>query len=264
MKKYILGLNAIGYNTSASIICNNKLLAAVEEERLSREKRTRTFPNKAIKFCLEKAKIKFEEIDIIAVSWNPLINLEYFDKRYSENLTYLPSILHSTLNHVMKDIKKVNQDFFIQELKLQNGKIIKIYFVNHHLSHACSYFLSSFNESSILTIDGFGENQCVGFYAAKKNIIKKIHEQKFPHSLGSFYSTFTEFCGFKAQSEEWKLMGASSYGKSSVYEKKINDIVEFNSKGEFFLNLKYFNHYSFHRPGMVNEILENYLGINKK
>ncbi|MBD1173875.1 carbamoyl transferase [Pelagibacterales bacterium SAG-MED01] len=263
MKKYILGLNAIGFNTSASIICNNELIAAVEEERLIREKRTRKFPNKAIKFCLEKANIKFEEIDAIAISWNPLINLEKFDNNNSENLTYIPSILHSTLNHLMKDIKKINKDFFIQELELENGKIIKIYFVNHHLSHACNYFLSSFNESSILTVDAFGEEQCLGFYSGKKNKIKKIFEQKFPHSLGSFYSTFTEFCGFKPQSEEWKLMGASSYGKSSIYENKIEKLIEFNSKGEFFLKLKYFNHYMFHRPGYVNKNLENYLGINK-
>ncbi len=263
MKKYILGLNAIGFNTSASIICDNKLLAAVEEERLSREKRTRKFPNKAIKFCLDKANIKFDRLDAIAISWNPLINLEKFDSNNSNNLTYIPSILHSTLNHIIKDIKKINKDHFSQELKLESGKVIKIYFVNHHLSHACNYFLSSFNQSSILTVDAFGEDQCLGFYSGKKNLIKKIYEQKFPHSLGSFYSTFTEFCGFKPQSEEWKLMGASSYGKKSIYEKKINELIEISSNGEFFLKLKYFNHYMFHRPGYVNKNLENYLRIKK-
>ena len=54
MGKYILGLNAIGINTSASIIKDNKIIAAVEEERLTRDKRTRNFPEKSIEFCLNK------------------------------------------------------------------------------------------------------------------------------------------------------------------------------------------------------------------
>ena len=263
MKKYILGINSIGFNTSASLICDKRIIASVEEERLSREKRTRKFPTKAIKFCLDKAKIKFEDLEALAVSWNPLINLEKFDINNSQNLNYIPSILHSTLNHIIKDLKNVKKDFFLQILELQNGKKLKIFFVNHHLSHASSFFISDFNESSIVTADAFGENQCIGFYSGNKNKIKKIFEQKFPHSLGSFYSTFTEFCGFKAQSEEWKLMGASAYGKKSIYQKKINDLIKFNNKGEFFLNLEYFNHYMFHRPGYVNENLEKYLGIKK-
>ena len=60
MKKYILGLNSIGFNTSASLICDNKIVAAIEEERLSRDKRTRKFPEKAIKFCLNKENIKLK------------------------------------------------------------------------------------------------------------------------------------------------------------------------------------------------------------
>ncbi|MBD1140952.1 carbamoyltransferase [Pelagibacterales bacterium SAG-MED39] len=263
MKKYILGINSTGFNTSASLICDNKIVAAVEEERLSREKRTRKFPNNAIKFCFDKAGISFQNLEAIAVSWNPIINLENFDLNYSRNSSYFPSILHSTLNHVMKDVKNIKKDFFEQNLRLENGKILKIFFVNHHLTHASSFFVSNFSESSILTVDAFGEKQCVGFYSGNKNNIKKIHEQYFPHSLGSFYSTFTEFCGFKPKSEEWKLMGASAYGKPSVYQKKINDLIKFDKNNEFFLDLKYFKHYLFHRPGYVNKNLEEFLGIKK-
>ena len=77
MTKFILGLNSIGFNTSASLIKNNKVVAAVEEERLSRVKRTRLFPTNAIKYCLDQGNIEFEELDSVAISWNnPLINLE--------------------------------------------------------------------------------------------------------------------------------------------------------------------------------------------
>ena len=107
-------------------------------------------------------------------------------------------------------------------------------------------------------MDGFGENECMGFYHGRKNNIKKILTQNFPHSLGSFYSTITEFCGFTPQGEEWKLMGASPYGNNSKYYKLIRDLVTLTDKG-FELNLNYFNHYMFHRPNYFNDRLIDYL-----
>ena len=52
-------------------------------------------------------------------------------------------------------------------------------------------------------------------------------------------------------------MGASAYGKKSFYQ-KIDSLIKFEKDGNFFLNLKYFNHYMFHRPGYVNKSLENF------
>ena len=213
MKNIILGLNAIGINTSASLIIDNKIICAAEEERFNREKRTRKFPIKSINFCLKKLNIKFEDLSAIAVSWNPAINLEHFNANMSQHFGYFPSMLHSTLNYIIKDLKPLSKDYFVQKLIIDEKKQLDIYYVNHHLSHASNYFISPFSNASILTLDGFGENECMSFYVGKTNKIKKILSQNFPHSLGSFFSTFTEFCGFKPQSEEWKLMGASSYGQ---------------------------------------------------
>ena len=56
----IVGLNAIGFNTSACVMIDGKIIAAVEEERLNREKKTRSFPEKSIEFCLKKSNLKFE------------------------------------------------------------------------------------------------------------------------------------------------------------------------------------------------------------
>ena len=259
MKNIILGLNAIGINTSASLIIDNKLICAVEEERLNREKRTRKFPIRSLNYCLNKAKIKLSDLSAIAISWNPSINLEKFNSNMSNNLNYLPSILHSTVNYLVDiDGPKKENDYFVQILKLQNKKELKIFYVNHHLSHASNFFFSPFTKASILTMDGFGENECMSMYSGNKNQIKKIFSQNFPHSLGSFYSAFTEFCGFKPQNEEWKLMGASSYGRNSKYLKLVRNLVELTKNG-FNLNLNYFNHYMFHRPNYYSNLLEDLL-----
>ena len=173
MGKYILGLNAIGINTSASIIKDNKIIAAVEEERLTRDKRTRNFPEKSIEFCLNKLNINITDLDYIAISWNPLINLEKFNKSYNSNLEYLPNILHSSLNHLIKN-QNLNDDFMSQKIRIKN-KDIEVFFIKHHLSHASSVYFSNFNKSAILTADAFGEKETSVFYNFQnEKIINKI------------------------------------------------------------------------------------------
>ena len=208
----ILGLNAIGFNTSASYLNNGKLICSIEEERLSRIKRTRQFPVKSIEYILNRFNLKFSDFDAVAISWNPLINLEKFDLGQSENKTYIPNIIHSIPNYILKLSKENTPDFFKQDINFKK-KTVKVFFINHHLSHASSFYFSKFKKAAILTLDAFGEKQSGGFYLGNNNQIKKINDLEFPHSLGSFYSTFTEICGFKPQSDEWKLMGASAYGK---------------------------------------------------
>tara|TARA_A100000164_G_C21935555_1_gene787920 strand:- start:71 stop:1771 length:1701 start_codon:yes stop_codon:yes gene_type:complete len=260
----ILGLNAIGYNTSASLIINGKLKCSIEEERLSREKRTRKFPIKSINYILNKFTLKLEDIDAIAISWNPLINLEKFDKYQSENHSYIPNILHSIPNYIINLSKENSKDYFLQEIKLKK-KNLKIYYVNHHLSHASSFYFSKFKKAAILTLDAFGEKQSGGFYIGSNNSIRKINDLFFPHSLGAFYSTFTEICGFKPQSDEWKLMGASAYGngKNNKFYESLKKLVKLKPNGQFELDLKYFNHYMFHRPNYFNQKLLNFLKISK-
>ena len=258
----IIGINAIGYNTSACLIQNGKLINAVEEERLTREKRTRKFPINAINFLLKNNNLKINDIDHLAVSWNPGINLEKFDKNISENVSYIPDILHSIPNNILRLSSGDESILLKQQILTKKIKALKISYINHHLSHASNFLFSPFKKSSILSFDAFGENQSCGMYYGENNKIKKIYEINFPHSLGSFYSTFTEICGFKPQSDEWKLMGASAYGNLEKFYKKIKKLIILQKDGKFELNLKYFNHYMFHRPKFYNQNLLDYLNIN--
>ena len=78
----ILGIN-LNHVSSAALIKNGKLIAASSEERFTRNKLTRNFPDNTIKFCLEKAKIKLDKIDAITIGWNPAINLEVYKNSFS-------------------------------------------------------------------------------------------------------------------------------------------------------------------------------------
>ena len=262
MKK-ILGLNSIGFNTSASLIINGKIVGAVEEERLNREKRTRKFPIHSIKYLLENNNLNFHDLDDIGISWNPMINLEKYQKNFHDTNRYIPEILFSTLANFEGLIKKgKDEDYLTQTLKIGNKKI-NIFFIKHHLCHASNFFFSGFDKASILTVDAFGEKQSTGMFYSDEKKIKKIFSQDFPHSLGSFYSTFTEICGFKPQSDEWKLMGAAAYGKNNRYYKKLQNLIHLKSDGSFELDLNYFNFYNFHKPNFYNKKLLNFIGLEK-
>lgn len=260
MSNFILGINSTGFNTSSCLIKDGKIIGCVEEERLTREKRTRKFPSESIRWNLSRAKISLNKVDTIAISWNPAINLETYNAAQSERLRHLGEIFYSVPNHLLKLNNEKAGDVSEQQIELSNKSKIKIIYIKHHVCHAANYFVSPFQEAAIMTVDAFGEANSNTFSVGKKNKIDNIWYQDFPQSLGGFYSAFTEFLGFKAQVDEWKLMGASSYGNPKKYYAKIRDLVNLNNNG-FELDLSYFNFYQFHRPGRFTTKLSKLLNI---
>ena len=109
----ILGLNTIGFNTSASLVINGKLIGSIEEERLNREKE-RESSIKSISYLLNKNNLKFEQIDALAISWNPLINLEKFNFSQSEDKSFIPNITFSVPSYVLKLNSYKTPDFFVK------------------------------------------------------------------------------------------------------------------------------------------------------
>ena len=72
---YILGINAYHGDAAAAIICDGRLIAAVEEERFNRVKHCAGFPTQAVEYCLRAAGISIEEVEHIGISRNPSANL---------------------------------------------------------------------------------------------------------------------------------------------------------------------------------------------
>jgi carbamoyltransferase len=119
----------------------------------------------------------------------------------------------------------------------------KIYFSDHHLSHAASaFFPSPFNDSIVLTADGVGEWATTTVAIGKGNNLEIKKEIHFPHSLGLLYSAFTYYTGFKVNSGEYKLMGLAPYG-NPIYKDKIkNNLIDIKDDGTFRLDQKFFNY----------------------
>ena len=136
--------------------------------------------------------------------------------------------------------------------------LIKIFFSDHHLSHAASaFFPSPFNEAVILTADGVGEWATTTVAVGKNENLEIKKEIHFPHSLGLLYSAFTYYTGFKVNSGEYKLMGLAPYG-SPVYEDKVKQLIDLKEDGTFRLDQKYFNYAT--GLTMTNEKFNNLFG----
>lgn len=247
MSKFILGLNCFHADSSACIISNGKLIAAVEEERFKRIKHFAGFPDQSIKFCLKMAKINMQSVDLICVNTNPLANLfeksKFLLKKKGIKIIY---------NKAKNKIKKKN--VIENEIKktFNCKKIPKILYLNHHdCHHYSSYFASNFKDTASLSLDGFGDFVSTSLGYFKKNHFKKFQQVYFPDSLGIFYSAITQFLNFKNYGDEYKIMGLAAYG-TPKYKEEMYEIVKKSNASFFQLNLKYFNHHKNNHNYMWN------------
>ena len=109
-KSLILGLNAFGFNTSTTLIKNGKPIFSIEEERVIREKRTRKFPIVGIRQALKYTGHTIEDVEAVAISWNPAINLELLSPNNSEKLRYIPEAFYSVPSYLIN--MKQNKETF--------------------------------------------------------------------------------------------------------------------------------------------------------
>ena len=253
---YTLGISCYYHDSSAAILKDGKVIAAVEEERFSRKKFDDDFPKQAINWCLKESGISPKNLDSVAFYDKPLLKFERLLDNY---IAVAPRGLYSFLDVIPKWIHKRLwvKDEISKHLKDFNGEII---FPEHHMSHAAhAFFTSPFDEAAILTVDGVGEWTTASFGTAHDTTIKLTNDIRWPHSVGLFYSAFTYFLGFKVNEGEYKLMGLSAYGKPKYYDLIMENLVDVKNDGSIHLNMKYFS-FTYDKV-MTNQKFSDLFGI---
>jgi carbamoyltransferase len=237
---YILGINAYHADSSAAIFKDGRLIAATEEERFRRVKHWAGFPSLAIEFCLKEAGIDIAEVDHVTVGRDP--KAKFFKKILF--LLKNPTGSFGTVLNRYKNSKKVAS--LEEELMKINGapaKSIlqkKIHQIEHHRSHlASAFFASPFDKAALLSIDGSGDFTTTMTGIGRGNKIDVIDTVDFPHSLGLFYTAFTQLLGFPHYGDEYKVMGLAPYGEP-MYVEKLKEILKFKKNGLFALDLSFF------------------------
>lgn len=260
-----LGLNCYSHDASASLLKNGEVIFTAEEERFNREKHSEKFPNLSIKAALEFAEIKSQDLQYCAYFFRPsheiIQNAGHFVKYFPETLNLFRSGGGSSHSFFSRLNLQLNLPGVMKELYGIDKS--KFYFVEHHLAHAASAFYPSpYEDSAILTWDGRGEATTILYAEGVGNKIKKIYENKVPHSLGHLYSAITSHLGFRPFCDEWKVMGMSAYG-TDQFLKQFEELVNVNENGELNLNLNYFNFHTHGAHRWVSEKFKNTFGLAK-
>ena len=240
----ILGINAYHGNASAALVCDGKLIAAVEEERFNRIKYAAGFPAEAIRYCLKEAGITLADIDHVAVPRNPYarlatklyyaVRMPSFARERAKVMTKFTGIPEALAAAFETDAKKIPARF---------------HRVEHHQAHlASSFFVSPFEDAALLSADGLGDFASSMWGVGRGNQMEIDDAIAFPHSLGLYYTAVTQYLGFLKFGDEYKVMGLAAYGQPEQLD-AFRDIVKFNPNGGEFgfrLGLDYFTH---HRTG---------------
>ncbi len=216
---YILGITRnSSHDSSAVLVKDGKVIGAIAEERLVREKHARgsPFPENAIRYLLDAHNISWEDIAHIAVSWD--YNW-YRDMPHSRSsFDYMNDKLEIPIAKVEKT-HRVNTDIFFDELqnmvyRFGSKYIPPITSVDHHKSHLISAWHTSvpFDEPILgIVIDGKGENKAISVWFGYKGKLKKIASSLHTNSLGFLYLATTVFLGY-SKNEPGKVMGVAPYG----------------------------------------------------
>ncbi len=241
----ILGISAYYHDSAATIIIDGKIIAAAQEERFTRIKHDSSYPFHAVEFVLKFANLKLSNVDHIVFYEKPFLKFErlletyvaFAPKGFVQFTKAMPIWLREKLfqkRMIFNSLKEHDEDFINEN---------KIFFSEHHLSHAASAFYPSpFEEAIVLTADGVGEWATATVAVGSGNKLEIKKEIHFPHSLGLLYSAFTYYTGFKVNSGEYKLMGLAPYGEPK-FENKIKDnLIDIKPDGSFRLNQNYFNY----------------------
>lgn len=232
---YVLGISAYFHDSAAALVQGDRIVAAVQEERFTREKADWRFPDQAIRYCMSQLP-EGEVLDAVAYYEDPGLKAQ----RILDNARLQLPRGARLWPRMIETLKCLTEEL-PRQLKQVADDQTRIAFVPHHRSHAASAFYPSpFQNAAVLILDGVGEYATTSLWSADAAGLHCQSEIRFPNSLGLFYSAFTQYCGFKVNSGEYKLMGLAPFGVPEFRRQILEELIDIKADGSFILNMNYF------------------------
>ncbi|PYR33076.1 MAG: carbamoyltransferase [Acidobacteria bacterium] len=233
----ILGLNAFHGDSSAALLANGQLAFAIEEERLNRIKHWAGFPILSAQACLKGSDAG--ALEHVAISRNP--RAHFWSKL--ARVAIRPGDWGRTAARAKNVIEVSRLAGRLTDAGIPNADRVRVHFVEHHRAHlASAFFASPFDEAAVVSIDGFGDFSSVMWGVGSGHHIDVRGCVRFPHSLGIFYTAFTQLLGFPKYGDEYKMMGLAAYGDPRFAE-QVRDVVRVEGD-QVRLSLDYFTHHA--------------------
>ena len=238
-----------GHNASAAVFDGRRLVSAISEERLNREKFYWGFPTLSIAQALSDAGMEMDDIEAIAVSH--LGAGAYARRKLSALSTYDPRFF---LGHLYNVFVSFARERTIRKLAGRR----EVYFCDHHRAHAASaYYFGESDEALVVTIDALGDQLSHTAYEVKNDVWKPLAYGGASASLGAFYASVTEGLGFRANRHEGKVVGLAALGDPDGAKEYISDLVTLDTDGLSFRRAPYAS-----MKGAVERALRN--GVSRE
>jgi len=241
----LLGISAFYHDSAAALVDDGEIVAAAQEERFTRKKHDAAFPDAAIRYCLNAANVDLDEVDHVVFFEKPFLKFERLVETYLANAPRGFASFRVAIPMWIKQklYQKPNLEKALSAYASSGTVEGKLFFAEHHQSHAASaFFPSPFEEAVVLTMDGVGEWATTSVAIGRGNTLKMMREIHWPHSIGLLYSAFTYYTGFKVNSGEYKVMGLAPYGEPKYAAPILDHVVDLKEDGSFWLDQSYFNY----------------------
>lgn len=245
---YTLGLATMD-NSAAALFQDARLVAAIEEERLSRIKNDGSFPHLAIAEVLDIAGIRLSDVDTIAVYWKPwqlgtrafgtLRKLATAPMARSSILARLTDMAGGGAERDGPPPGSWRDLFRLRKIltKHHGQTSAQIRFIDHHLTHQLyGEAMRDWDDCLSLSYDGGGEQNSTVLTAVRGDRRQVLSRHRWPNSLGHYYATFTGYLGFKMLEGEYKLMGLAPYGQPRWRDVILDEILQLEPDGRYRLN----------------------------
>lgn len=251
----ILGLVTLTHDTGAALLDDGEIISVLEEERHSREKHTIWFPRRSVAAMLGSDGVGLADIDVITVPWDQHRLRRTFAKAV---LGGLPASLN-----LIRDSAHPTQDGAVVVMNQCVRFGLRRYFPNqhrpeivgvaHHDAHAAMFFVSPFDDATIIVMDGFGDECATSVYTGANGRIERHWQGAFFDSLGMVYTLITRHLGFEVF-EEGTVMALAALGSDRLVS-RLRDIVRLEPDGRFSFDMSYF---SYDRYGMIRPFKQKF------
>jgi carbamoyltransferase len=255
----VLGINP-GWDSTAALAVDGKIVAAVEEERLSRVKMHLGFPRRAIPEVLRIAGIDPADVDQVAFSFvdylaaHPAITQLLlretgfpFDPenqlepgkvlRSLLSVVGEPGVVTSGFGKASNRFVEQNSATYLRVLAELGVQVDELTPVDHHLSHAASaYYTSRFDDCLVVTADGCGDGHSATVSLGRDGEITRLAGSQEDHSPGFLYSSITSFLGFRAHRHEGKITGLAAFGDPEACDEHFRSCLEISADGRSFVS----------------------------
>ncbi|HEX2691024.1 MAG TPA: carbamoyltransferase N-terminal domain-containing protein [Kofleriaceae bacterium] len=232
----VLGISGEYHDAAAALVIDGVVVAAVQEERLSRIKNDARLPIHAARACLSHAGISAGDLDRVVFYEDPIEKLERVLvstlRTFPRSLRQFPRALGAQLGGKVWVIDRIAETLGVARDRVTSTE--------HHRAHAASAFLvSPYARAAILTVDGVGETTSTALWHGEGSQLRELGRIEYPHSLGLFYAGLTAYLGFEVNEGEYKVMGLAAYG-TPRFGDEFAKLIRIADDGTFELGLPYF------------------------